>query len=247
MKSLLYFFGILLFFTACQPQTTEEHAKQVMQDIKEIPLTYEESNGKIELTRNFYFIFDQSGSMGESCSNQRKIDGAKQAITKFMQGVPSDVNIALMSIGCTNNGEICEWLPLSIANDSYKEKFNDYIMDMEPSQGTPLVSAIKIAVDRIVEQKKKQLGYGDYRIIVITDGQATDGDIEDAATYAIQYTIGIYTIGLCIDSSHPLYQYSVMYYDADDYTKLQKALESVTAETEMFDASIYDSTAYQTQ
>ena len=246
MKSVFYFLGGLLFLVSCQPQPqiSEKQANQVMKEIKEIPLNYEKVvDGKIALTRNFYFIFDQSGSMGEECSGQKKIDGAKGAISKFMKSVPDDINIGLMAIGCGSS--ICELLPLGTATPAYKKQFEEYIMSMDPNGNTPLVQGIKIAVDRMVVQKKKQLGYGDYRIIVITDGEATDGYIQEAAVYATQYAMGIYTIGLCIDESHPLYQFSVKYYDAKDYDQLQNALKSVTAETEMFDASTYDSTAYK--
>lgn len=247
MKKIIYFFVaiISLFIFGCQPTVTEERAKQIIEEITIIPIDYDGVVGKASTTKNFYFIFDQSGSMSESCSGERKIDGAKTAITKFMENVPSDVNIGLMVIGCDNNSQISELLPLASASPKQKELFNKHIMDTEPTNGTPLVQAIKLAVDKMVSQKKLQLGYGEYRIIIVTDGNATDGEIEDAAIYAMQYAIGIYSIGLCMGESHPLKQFSVKYYDAENYDQLKSSLDSVTAETEMFDANNYDSSIYK--
>ena len=246
MKAItLYVLGFLLIFTSCEQPLSEEKAKVIMNGIQEIPLSYENvAGGKIDLTKNFYFIFDQSASMNDNCSSERKIEVAKKAITETVKGLASSVNIGLMVIGCDNAQEYAELLPIGLATDAYKKQFNTIIADLQPLTNTPLVQAIKLAVDKLVIQKKKQLGYGEYRIIVITDGEATDGDVQEASTYAIQYAMGIYTIGLCIDKSHPLYQFSVSYHDAENYAELKNALVSVTAETTTFDAVAYDSTAY---
>ena len=245
MKAIIYFISILLICASCQPQLSEEQAKEVMEGIQEIPLSYDSVvGGKIDLTKNFYFIFDQSGSMAEYCSNEEKINVAKKAIIETMKNLSSQVNVGLMVIGSNTATEYAELLPIGVATDAYKKRFTDIITDIEPLNGTPLVQAIKLVVDKLVIQKKKQLGYGEYRIIVITDGEATDGDVQEAAVYAIQYAMGIYTIGLCIDTSHPLYQFSVSYHDAENYDELKNALASVTAETTTFDSVAYDSTAY---
>jgi uncharacterized protein YegL len=241
MKNIFYFLVIVLAFVSCELRINNGNTKLVVQ---EIPLTYDDASGQIDLRTNFYFIFDQSGSMRESCSGKEKIEGAKSSINKFIGNIPEDVNIALMVVGCDNNTEIAELLPLALATPEQKKKFSDQIATLKPTGGTPLVGAIKIATDKMVAQKKKQLGYGEYRIVVVSDGEATDADLDDAAIYATQYTIGIYSIGLCMNSSHPLKEFSVKYYDANDYDQLNKALESVTSETEMFDVANYDSTSY---
>ncbi len=53
------------------------------------------AEGEPSLARNFYFIFDGSGSMDDFIGGQRKIEGAKEAVRKFMEQVPQDVNLGL--------------------------------------------------------------------------------------------------------------------------------------------------------
>src|SRR4030095_10460408 len=61
------------------------------------------AGGEASLARNFYFIFDGSGSMAESlntkCTGDKKFSnrlaGAKWAVEQFMPQVPDDVNLGL--------------------------------------------------------------------------------------------------------------------------------------------------------
>src|SRR5262245_8861029 len=65
------------------------------------------------LTRNFYFIFDGSGSMSDSLTRQcrgdkrvgSRIEGAKWAIEQFLPLVPSDVNLGLWVFDAHGNSE----------------------------------------------------------------------------------------------------------------------------------------------
>ncbi|NCU31537.1 MAG: VWA domain-containing protein [Candidatus Moranbacteria bacterium] len=248
MKKITYFFVaiISLFIIGCQPMVSEEKAKQIMDEIITIPIDYDGVVGEASTTRNFYFVFDQSGSMSESCSGQSRMNAAQKAINEFAKTIPNDVRIGLLVLGRSGApNQIAELLPLNMATDQYKSEFLKHINSLRPDSGTPLVTAIKIAVDKMVDQKKSQLGYGDYRIIVITDGHAGDGDVKDAAVYAMQYGIAIYTVGLCINFNHPLYHFSVSYTEAKDYKQLSSALQQMTAESESFDGENYDASVYE--
>lgn len=195
------------------------------------------SGGEAMLTRNFYFILDGSGSMREPTSQQcggdqsfpDKITGAKWAINKFLEQVPADVNIGLFIF---DNYDKREVVPLGPAN---REAFFKAVGNIDPGGGTPLAMAIRYGTDRLVDQYKKQLGYGEYRLIVITDGQADE--IPEAAIYAAKFGIPIYAIGLCVEANHPLRDFSVSYQAADSFTDLSRGLQDTLAELPNYDVT----------
>ncbi|HOP65078.1 MAG TPA: hypothetical protein PK906_16995, partial [Spirochaetota bacterium] len=81
------------------------------------------------------------------------------------------------------------------------------------------------------------MGYGEYSLIILTDGQATDGNkMKYAVDRILEDTpIAIHTIGLKIGAGHALNQPGKIYYKAAENLKeLSKGLESVLAETEDF-------------
>jgi hypothetical protein len=183
-----------------------------------------------------------SGSMDERCSGKRKIDGAKEAVSTFMKNVPDDVNIGLMLLGIRSRDGYQEALPIGSGN---KDEFLKIINSLEPTGETPLGEAILASVDRIVGQYKKQLGYGIYRIIIITDGEQTGIELKQPCGYLAQHGfIGLYSIGLCMKSSHTLKKYSLSYRDANNYKELEQALVEATAESDVFDANLFDENLY---
>lgn len=200
--------------------------------IEEVDITFDESEGAVSLARNFYFIFDGSGSMKEQCAGKQKLLGAQQAVNVFMQRVPDDVALGLYVFDADGAREV---VPLG---EQAKDRFLQAVGEVRAGGGTPLASAILTGVDRLVEQYKRQLGYGDFRLVVVTDGEADS--IPEAATYATRYRIPVYTIGLCMHGSHPLHEYSVSYRAADNYEDLARALEETVAETEAFDVTEFE-------
>lgn len=196
------------------------------------------TSGEPSLARSFYFVFDDSGSMGSRPPNvgifsksDSRIEIAKRATLEFLKFVPEDVNLGLYAL---NLGEC---VPLGLNN---REAFIREIKRFSDTGGTPLNNAIRRAVDILVEQRKKQLDYGDFRIIVVTDGEATDGDIGDnAGPYALKARIPIYTIGFCVNGDHALRRYSLNYRAADNEEDLRKGLEETLGESATYDASTF--------
>jgi hypothetical protein len=224
--------GLLLtlavIFTACEQRAPEAQVKERLATVEKEAIVLDETQGTASTTRNFYFIFDGSGSMNDACQGIRKIDGAKEAVRKFLANVPDDVNLGLYSFNSLGEKE---FVPLGAGN---RAQFLEIFSQFEPNSGTPLVAAIKTGVDKLITQYKLQLGYGEYRLIVVTDGAATDGNVEEATLYAAKYNIPIYTIGLCIGDEHPLKTYSLSYRSANNPQDLAKALEQATAEADDF-------------
>jgi Mg-chelatase subunit ChlD len=82
--------------------------------------------------------------------------------------VPKDVNLGLYVFD--RNGER-QVVPLASNN---RAAFLAAIDQVDAAGATPLGDAIGKGAHALVKEYKKQLGYGDYRLIVITDGEASD-------------------------------------------------------------------------
>jgi uncharacterized protein with von Willebrand factor type A (vWA) domain len=175
--------------------------------------------------KNYYLIFDGSGSMrGE------KIKTAKEAVKRFIQLIPSDANIGLAAFDSNGSSE-------RAALGSERDHILAMVDSISVGGATPLGASIDIAHGRFAEQGKKQRGYGEYNLVIITDGQATDGSRLTKAVDAIlkKSPIVIHTIGFHIGSGHPLNQPGKIYYKtAYNFEELSQGLESVLAETEEF-------------
>jgi hypothetical protein len=224
-----------------QAEQSEQEAQEP--ESPQITILFDESDGVASTTSNFYFAFDMSGSMDEKCSGKRKIDGAKEAVTRFMKNIPGDVNIGLMLLGTRTGDDYGEALPLASGN---KREILKIINRLQPNGKPPLGAALLASVDKIVEQYKKQLGYGTYRIIIITDGEETGIDLKQPCDYLARHGfIGLYSIGLCMKSSHTLKKYSLSYRDANNYEELEQALVEATAESDVFDANLFDENLYE--
>ena len=246
---IIYLSVLALLVNSCLQSTPGgRQAEQSEQEAREsespqMTILFDESDGVASTTSNFYFVFDMSGSMDEKCSGKRKIDGAKEAVTRFMKNIPDDVNIGLMLLGTRSGDDYAEALPIASGN---KEEFLRIINTLHPSGGTPLGEALLASVDKIVEQYKKQLGYGTYRIIIITDGEQTGIDLKQPCNYLARHGfIGLYSIGLCMKSSHTLKKYSLSYRDANNFEELEQALVEATAESDVFDANLFDENLYK--
>lgn len=246
---IIYLNVIVLLLSSCIQSTPGgRRAEQSWGEAQEtetpqITILFDESEGIASTTSNFYFAFDMSGSMNDKCSGKRKIDGAKEAVARFLKNIPEDVNIGLMLFGTRSGEGYVEALPIGSGN---KDEFLKIIDSLQPGGQTPLGEALLASVDKITEQYKKQLGYGTYRIIIITDGEQTGIDLNQPCNYLAQHGfIGLYSIGLCMKKSHTLKNYSLSYRDANNYEELEQALVEATAESEVFDATMFDENMYK--
>ena len=243
-KASLNLAGLYLavfFFTACGPSPVNQQEAQqnvaiaMQQEKVQIQLDETIPGAATSLTRNFYFVFDGSASMGNppdnTCSGDRrfstKIEGAQWAVREFMKNVPSDVNLGLYVFDWNNEKEVVSLGP------GNHQKFLQEVGNIVTGDGTPLADGMRVATEHLVEQYKRQLGYGEFRLIVVTDGIASG--IPEASLNAIRHGIPIYAIGLCIGENHPLRQYALSYQAADSAEDLRRGLEQTLAELSSFD------------
>lgn len=188
--------------------------------------------------KNYYIVFDGSGSMGDAgCSgNLSKAEAAKGALESFSSLLPGDAHIGLLTFDARG---IRERLPLGLHS---KEEFMDKVRALIPGGETPLNTAISRAVESLEFQGQKQLGYGEYTLLVVTDGEAsTNEDPRSIVEYILESTpIKLQTIGFCIGQSHSLNQPGrTSYQTAQSADQLVKELENVLAEADSFDQSTF--------
>lgn len=197
--------------------------------------------GKVEglaqdlTARNFYVVLDGSGSMSErACQGDgRKMDQAKAAMETFSKAVPRNANLGLAVF---DSRGLQEHVPLALDN---RQDFMRQVGITAPSGGTPLRDAIALARQRLENQARRQLGYGEYTLVVVTDGEASPGqDPRPVVDDMLARTpIIVHTIGFCISPRHSLNQPGrTVYKAANDRAALERGLEAALAEAPAFTA-----------
>jgi Mg-chelatase subunit ChlD len=238
---------VLPGISGCQQQSTKPAKPQAAERTTPEPLKekrpwpYLSKEGEKEdlaeklTAKNFVVIFDGSGSMAEKkCAGGRqKYEAARDAFKEWSRSVPADANVGLVSFH--NDG----WSDITLGKfDS--QRFFDVINRIRPGDKTPLTNAVMKAHDMLAPQARRQLGYGEYNIVVVTDGIANSPrDLFKAVnTILAQTPIIIHTIGFCIGEKHSLNQSGRTYYrTAMDPASLRKSLQDVLAEAETFDVT----------
>ncbi len=205
------------------------------------PFSFEkEIEGKVQpvtvadkmITRNFVVIFDDSGSMDyKDADGNRKIDTAKNAVVEWSNSVPSGANVGLVSF---HNGS---WSlqPLTLAS---KKQLISAVRNIKHGGRTPLSAAFQASFNMLTKQGLHQLGYGEYTMVVITDGEANESSKLNRWVHFVlnNSPIQIYTIGFGIGTDHTLNQPGLTQYKpAENLAELQKGLKEVLAESETFD------------
>ena len=257
LYAILILMFITAFLTACEeevPHSMQKKAATVQNTQKQQEQDQRQSRGKkiiawpfitdsqeeTELADNFtaqnyILIFDGSGSMDDSeCSDgRRKIDVAKEAVTEWSKTVPEDANLGLVAFHRN------EWTHLKLGAGQ-RQDFTNAIYRLEHGGSTPLSKAFELAYKACTNQGQSQLGYGEYTIVVVTDGIANNTkQLSEHVNFILEKTpINIYSIGFCIGSNHSLNQPGrTVYKSANNPAELQQGLQEVLAESESFDES----------
>ncbi|MGB5686522.1 MAG: vWA domain-containing protein [Candidatus Electrothrix sp.] len=184
--------------------------------------------------KNYVMIFDGSGSMSEQrCSgNKTKSAVAKEAVADWAQSVPADANLGLIVF---DQQGFAVRLQLGQGD---RQEFVQQVQAVVPGSGTPLTQAVQTAYGTLTAQAGQQLGYGEYHMVIVTDGVANQPEkLTKTINKVLEHSpIIISTIGFCIANTHSLNQPGrTIYKAADNPTALQQGLQDVLAESESFD------------
>ena len=175
-------------------------------------------------------VLDASGSMSGKISPNSSLDrmtAAKQALLKVTQLVPTNTYIGLLVFSDPNLKD--EWVyPLGPRDIS---RLRAAILKPQPGAGTPLGAYLKKGADRLLQARTEQHGYGTYRLIVVTDGEAQDPELVDRYTPEItRRGLTLDVIGVAMAQRHTLAQLAHSYRAANDPAALSRALSEVFAE-----------------
>ncbi len=179
-------------------------------------------------TDNVVIVVDASGSMAEQMGNSSmiKLDAAKAAIKEVLRGIPAETQIGLLVFSSAPSQG---WVyPLSPRNDA---SLYPAIDGLQYGGGTPLGHFMKLGADELLKAREKQYGYGSYRLLIVTDGEASDTQLVDRYTPdIISRGITMDVIGVDMKSAHTLARKVHSYRAADDPESLTRAIQQVFAE-----------------
>ena len=189
--------------------------------------------GEAMTRSSYYVILDGSGSMEESrCSgSQTKMAAAKDALEAFAAQFPGSANLGLAVF---DGAGLSERVALAAVD---RNTMTSRIRSVRASGGTPLLDALQLGYDALRQQARRQLGYGEYHLVVVTDGEANSGQDPTPIVNVIlrDSPVVVHTIGFCIGESHSLNQPGrIDYRAADDIPALREGLQAVLAESEDF-------------
>jgi len=132
---------------------------------------------------------DISGSMAAEDFHPNRLEIAKDVLTDFVKGRPSD-RIGLIIFG----GKTLTRIPLTLQHSQLLEAIKKIDFGIVP-EGTAIGSAIMSSVNRLTGAGQSN---GDRILLLITDGRNNTGEVHpvDALEIAAGQKIKIYTVGV---------------------------------------------------
>lgn len=177
---------------------------------------------------NVVIVLDGSGSMENYMEGTTtpRMDAAKKGLLEVLKHIPADTQIGLCVFSATMPDP---WIyPLGPRDD---KKLEQAIRSVSPAGGTPLGEYIQIGATRLLAQRQEQHGYGTFRLLVVTDGEATDQELVDRfAPEVIARGVTMDVIGVDMHETHTLAKSASSYRSANDPGSLKKAVAAVFAE-----------------
>ncbi|PYI87727.1 MAG: hypothetical protein DME26_05220 [Verrucomicrobia bacterium] len=178
---------------------------------------------------NVVIVLGSSGSMARPLpgAGTDKMTAAKAALKQVLSSVPQNTRIGLLVFSA--KGVDNDWIyPLGPRDDAKLMQAIDRPM---PGFGTPLGAYLKKGADRLLEERAKQFGYGTFRLLTVTDGEAEDQNLVDRYTPEIMARgITVDVIGVAMNQRHTLAMRVHSYRSANDPDSLKRAIAEVFGE-----------------
>ncbi|MBR9699948.1 VWA domain-containing protein [Candidatus Woesearchaeota archaeon] len=134
---------------------------------------------------NFLIAIDSSGSMLADDFPPNRLEAAKTAAKEFINTVPKDAKVGLMSFSGT------QFIKQVMTEDFEAVELAIDGVNVEYSSGTAVGDAIIAGSNMIISEEKGRV------IVLLTDGQSNAGTVlEKAINYANDNFITVYTIGM---------------------------------------------------
>lgn len=182
---------------------------------------------------NIVVLLDTSGSMDERLGNVSKMTAAREALCGVVDRLGPNTHIGII----TFKGWLVNLGPVD------KEKTKQLLRSRatDPSGGTPLGKYVKDAADALIEARKRDKGLGTFKLVIATDGEASDGNLlAENIVHVKARGIVIETIGVGMKDDHALAKSSKVYMRANDQESLKRAVNSSVAEVGSGNSSVSD-------
>ncbi|MFT5126605.1 MAG: hypothetical protein ACI8W8_000200 [Rhodothermales bacterium] len=182
-----------------------------------------------QLINNVVIIFDASGSMRGTMGGATKMDAAKSAIRQVVDQIDlKTTHVGLLVFSAKNLGTKHWVYPLAAVN---RAQFTAAVNKPEAFARTPLGRYLKIGADVLLAKRAAQAGYGSFRLLVVTDGQADDQPVlEKHVREVLARGLVVDVIGVGMRGDHMLATQSNSYRRANDEASLRAAVSQVFAE-----------------
>jgi uncharacterized protein YegL len=181
---------------------------------------------------NVVIVLDASGSMTEPFpgTNLTKWDAATRALKEVIAQLPQSTRVGLFiftdGIGA---GRIS--VPLGPKDDA---AVAEALAEVTPYGVTPLGAYLKHGADALLLAREAEHGYGTYRLLVVTDGEATDQHLVERYTPdLLARGITLDVVGVAMSQDHALKRKANSYRSADDLESLVQAVEEIFAEVSL--------------
>lgn len=171
-------------------------------------------------------VLDDSGSMGSDMND------AKLAVVGALDAMADSDRVAVLAL---NSGTVLPFTTVAEARTTLPPALNPIRSD----GSTPLTDAIRNAQGLLEAEAATVRGFGTFRLIVTTDGEADNGAALDSAIedLAAGTPIQLTTIGIGISGGHVLRREDLgSFVDVDNVAALQTALQAAVAENTDFTA-----------
>ena len=179
---------------------------------------------QVQVTDSVVVVVDASGSMGADMAGtgRDRMSVAKDALKQVLDQIPDTTHVGILVFP---RGD---WVyPLGPRKESMLAGAIDSI---QSGGGTPLGDYMKRGADVLLDARRKQFGYGTYRLLVVTDGEAGDARLVEAYTPdIISRGITIDCIGVEMASRHTLATKVHSYRNANDPESLKQAISGEDA------------------
>jgi hypothetical protein len=182
---------------------------------------------------NVLIVLDASGSMHDALrgnSNMTRMQAARQALLAIVDDVdalPPTTNVGLLVFSSSNLTNDLVY-PLGKVD---RAALRAAVLAPEPGGATPLGAYLKKGADILLAQREKQHGYGTFRLLVVSDGEANDTELVDLFLPDILGRgLTVNVIGVDMLQDHALATRVHSYQRADDPQAITRAVSKVLAE-----------------
>ena len=179
----------------------------------------------VSAAQNVVVVLDNSGSMENEMSHKgrktSRMEAAKTALLTVLDKLPGDAQLGVIVFGSPQSRWIVPLGPVD------KSKVREKVTQIKAKGRTPLGSYMKFATDALLKLRQQQK-YGTYKLLIVTDGEATDPQyVERYLPDILSRGVWVDVIGVAMKKNHTLETKVHKYRSANNPESLAKAIEEV--------------------